>query len=329
MFRSALLKLTIGYVVIVVVLSLVFSVVIYHFATVELREGLNRQYKVLIDSNHDSDNILGLSEEVFSGRANQLYVDLVYFNVVVLVLASIGSYALARRTLRPIEAAHRAQVRFTAHASHELRTPLAAIKADTESVLMLKDPGSKLLTKTLKSNLEDLGRIENLANRLLEVSRIRSSTSTISHPIELAGLSKGCVRQAKRTPAGKTAKFVTDLTNLRIKGDPVSLDVVITTLLDNAIKYSPSGSLIRIEVAQAGRQALITIQDEGVGIPPEDIKHLFEPFYRSKTVSQDNIKGFGLGLSLAKEIIEAHGGTINIESVVKQGTRVILKLPLA
>ena len=109
----------------------------------------------------------------------------------------------------------------------------------------------------------------------------------------------------------------------------MSLDVVITTLLDNAIKYSPSGSLIRIEVAQAGRQALITIQDEGVGIPPEDIKHLFEPFYRSKTVSQDNIKGFGLGLSLAKEIIEAHGGTINIESVVKQGTRVILKLPLA
>ncbi len=329
MFRSALLKLTVGYVAIVMLLSLTLSVVLYHFATVELKEGLNRQYTVLIGSDHDTDNILGLSEEVFSGRASQLYFDLVYFNVVVLVFAGIGSYGLARRTLKPIEAAHRAQVRFTAHASHELRTPLAAIKADTESVLMLKNPGVKLLEKTLKANLRDVEHIETLANRLLEVSRLKSANTLPKSRIRLENLIQSCIKRIKRTPAGKLAKIEADLSDLTVKGDPVSLELVVTTILDNAIKYSPRESLVTITLSQEGHDAIVAVHDAGPGIAPEDIDHVFEPFYRSKSLNNTKAKGFGLGLSLAKEIVDAHGGTIRIESVDAQGTRVLVRLPIA
>ncbi len=329
MFRSALLKLTLGYVAIIMLLSLVFSVVLYHFGTVELKEGLNRQYSVLIGSDHDTDNILGLSEEVFSGRAGQLYVDLVYFNLVILVLAGFGSYGLAKRTLKPIEAAHGAQVRFTAHASHELRTPLAAIKADTESVLMLKDPGVKLLKKTLRANLEDVEHIESLANRLLEVSRIRSTSNLPKSQVKLGELIKSCIRTTKRTPNAKKFKFDVSIIDLITKGDPESLEVVITTVLDNAIKYSPSGSTIQISLKREGHDAVFVVKDEGPGISPQDIAHVFEPFYRAKATRGVKAKGYGLGLSLAKEIVEAHSGTIKIETIEAHGTSVIIRLPLA
>src|ERR1035438_8663009 len=130
MFKSATLKLTLWYVLIVMVLSLLFSGVLYHFTTHELSEGLDDQYHQIISNDHDGDNYRYISTSELDTRSKHLILEMVYFNIVVLLGASISSYALARRTLRPIEEAHQAQIRFTAEASHELRTPLTAMKAD-------------------------------------------------------------------------------------------------------------------------------------------------------------------------------------------------------
>jgi signal transduction histidine kinase len=150
MFRSAIVKLTLAYVVLATVLSLLFSGVLYHFSTDTISDALNNQHKYLVSNDHDFDNSFPVSEEL-NRQSEHLFGQLVYFNIIVITGSTIVSYALARRTLRPIERAHQAQIRFTAEASHELRTPLAAMRADTEVALMEKGINSKV-RRTLQGN---------------------------------------------------------------------------------------------------------------------------------------------------------------------------------
>lgn len=326
MFKSALIKLTVSYTAIVVILSLLLSVFLFHFATVELREGLSNQYTAIISKNQDADGSVNYNGQEFQDRASQLYIRLVYFNLMVLLVATTGSYFLARRTLRPIQTAHEAQVRFTAHASHELRTPLAAIRADTESVLLSKNEDARLYKNTLKANLRDVTRIEELANHLLNVARFRSS-SVETTCVDLSDIVRQVVKEVKRNT--NKAKINIDcpdsITNVRC--DPIAIRQVVISLLDNAIKYGDNKP-IKVVVSTDGKHALLDVVDSGQGINENDLPHIFEPFYRSNS-SQENSDGFGLGLALAKEIVESSNGSINASSRDEGGSVFSVCLPLA
>lgn len=334
MFRSALIKLTLYYVGLAMLLSLLFSVVMYHFATYELREGLNRQYSELVIKQKDNETNGIYNAGEYNKRANQLLVDFVYFNLVVLGLSAGASYALARRTLKPIRIAHQAQSRFASLASHELRSPLAAMRADTESILMINpQPSPPELVKTLKSNLADIKRIERLANQLLQLARLQSAQTVNFQDFDLIRLIRSNITQARR--AGQRFNIKISMHSpppqLVISADKFGLDLLISALLDNAVKYNNRGGKVDVTVKLLGSaQAMLEISDNGQGIDNKDRPYVFEPFYRSSAKSRtggSGANGYGLGLSLVKEIVDAHHGTIKLDSQPGKGTTVSVYLP--
>lgn len=329
MFKSATLKLTLWYVLIVVILSFMFSGVLYHFSTHELSEGLNDQYRQIITNDHDGDDIDHTSRTEYNTSSRHLKEDLVYFNIVVLVGACITSYVLARKTLRPIEEVHQSQIRFTADASHELRTPLTAMKADTEATLMRGPNDAVMLRRALKDNLKDIKKLEKLTDHLIELSRRDSKAVIKTDIVDLEKIIQEAVLALSSRISDRKIKIYVKTEPTQVKGESQGLQQLIAIVLDNAIKYSDPKGQINLRLVNKGRQAIITIEDNGIGIPHDDLPHVFERFYRSKNINatKDKSNGYGLGLPLAKDIIELHGGQIVVQSKEHQGTTVNITLP--
>jgi signal transduction histidine kinase len=232
--------------------------------------------------------------------------------------------------LRPIEAAHQAQIRFTAEASHELRTPLAAMKADTEATLMDKRNDATVLRQTLQANLHDIEKLETLTNHLLDISRHRSKAAADWDDVDLNSLILGVLKQFQQPIALHKLTITTELSAVHMAGDSPALRQLMTIVLDNAIKYSRAKGAIVVKLTGADKQARITVTDSGIGIRAADLPHIFESFYRSRNAvsAKTEVPGYGLGLPLAREIVEVHNGTIEVQSTENSGTVVSIKLPL-
>lgn len=325
MFRSATVKLTLWYVLLAAALCLAYSVVVYQISTDELDEALNRQYHSYIDNDSSHDDVPPPYEEI-QDRGQSLFVKLAWFNVIVIGGSSVIGYFLARRTLKPIETAHKAQTRFTAEASHELRTPLAAMHADTEVALMEKGLTGQA-RRTLQGNLRDIERLERLTAHLLDIARHQGGATKQQALLDFDELVRHAVRQLGRTASQKHVRIEQAIKPAQVMGDQRTLEQLITTVLDNAIKYSHEGGVITLSLAVKARTMTLTITDKGVGIPVDDLSHIFEYFYRSHNARSKS--GYGLGLPLAQAIVKAHGGTIDIQSREHDGTNVRITLPTA
>lgn len=327
MFRSATFTLTIWYVLLATCLSLLFSLVVYHLSTDEISEALNRQYASLTNSENyrDSDSLPPPDPEI-QRHAQHLLGELLWFNAIVIVGSSVGGYFLARRTLRPIEDAHKAQVRFTAEASHELRTPLAAMRADTEVALMEKGLSTKA-RNTLRGNLRDIERLEGLTNYLLDIARYKNKATATVVPVNMDQVVQNAIKQTSYAAHKKQIKIEQHIKPVQVAGEERALSQLVSIVLDNAIKYSHEQSKIIISLL-AKDEVTLTIQDNGIGIPAADIPHLFAPFYRASNtqISKETSDGYGLGLPLAYEIAETYGGNISVHSEEGVGTTVTIKL---
>ncbi len=332
MFRSTLVKLTLVYVILTMALSLSFSFVFYRLATHELSEGLHHQYEDIVGNDHDTDNKHRYDHESSSElqqRQDTIRNGLVYVDIGVLIGSVVVGYVLARRSLRPIEEAHRSQLRFTAEASHELKTPLTAMKADTESMLMQRGANASELRATLKNNLSDIERLERLTRHLLDMGRYRSDAKPRLEEVDLPKLLGGVVRQLGIKYKSKNVRIEQQCTLAVVYAEPLSLEQLLVILTDNAVKYSPKGGMVRIAASQVQRKTVITVQDNGSGIDPEDLPHIFEHFYRSKQHSSTKAaSGYGLGLPLAKDIVDMYKGSISVDSKANEGTTVTVRLPL-
>ena len=329
MFKSATVKLTLWYVLLIMGLSFLFSGVLYHFSTGELTEALHNQYQVLSD--HDRSDRSYVSTHELDTRSRHLLKNLVYFNILVLAGSSLASYILAKRTLRPIEAAHQAQIRFTADASHELRTPLAAMKADTEATLMRGSGNAALLRRALKDNLADIEKLDKLTDHLVEISRYDSKTATPKEAVEMESIVQEVVQQFNSRTKDNNVKIEVKTEPARIHGDPHGVRQLITIVLDNAIKYSKPKGQIKVTLLKKNKNVVIAVKDHGIGIPADDLPHIFERFYRSQNVNTNKKRaaGYGLGLPLAEDIVEIHGGSIAVHSREHEGATVTITLPLA
>jgi two-component system, OmpR family, sensor histidine kinase CiaH len=322
MFRSATAKLVLWYTLMFFGLSLVFSGVWYVFAREEVSEGLNHQYQQIEHTEGVKSDGDYIGTEL-SARSASLVLDLLYFNGLVLVLAGAGSYILARRTLAPIIKAHEAQVNFTSEASHELRTPLAAIRADTEATLMDVHSTKTQMTETLRRNLEDVERLEGLSNSLIELAR---ASLKGSETCRLDGLVADGVKRYRPIAENNGITLSESLVRAEVEGDPRHLDRLFTAVLDNAIKYTKRRGSVRVSMALNKKDVVVEVEDTGIGVSKDDLDHVFERFYRARSVRSEG-PGYGLGLATAKEIAEAHGGSIGMKSKVSQGTVVKIRLP--
>lgn len=334
MFRSALLKLTGVYLFILMAVSIAFSFNLYRVSTGEVSNRLRRQTDFLVRDQSFSYNVPGISpfesERLNELEASQRHVasELVYANLFILIVGGIGSYLLARITLRPIEEAHAAQARFTADASHELRTPIAAMR--TENEVALRDPKLSLkeARELLSSNLEELARLSDLSEGLLQLAR-GDIDDAVREPVAITSIIEGATNQVATQAKQRRITIQTEkLPNATVLGDKRQLKQAVVILLDNAIKYSPDKTTIVVGATKKDNQLRMYVADHGQGINADDLSHVFERFYRADTArSQANVSGHGLGLAIAKQVVEQHNGTITATSQPGKGSTFSICLP--
>lgn len=328
MYRSATIKLTIWYLVLVMAISLIFSMVVYHFATNELATGLSRQTQRIYREFpvFDNDPFFVRNSDAAIG-AHNILLNLAYFNIAVLVVAGLGSYWLARRTLLPIEESNERQKRFVADASHELRTPLTAMKMEAEVALLDDNVTKSQLRNALKSAVEEADKLDTLLNSLLRLSHLESGEIRQSfEPVAVPKLITTTIDSVQKAAAVKHITIDNAVSPGMVQGNFDSLVQLFVILLDNAIKYSPEKSTITITSRLDPHTILIVIKDEGIGIEQDALAHVFDRFYRADK-SRTGHSGFGLGLSIAKHIANLHDGAITLTSTPGKGTKASIALP--
>lgn len=291
----------------------------------------------------------------------------------VLLLASVGGYFLARQSLAPIasmndqtqrisaeslasrldvtnprdelgrlastindllarlESSFNEQQRFIADASHELRTPLAVLRGETEVAL-----GK---TRTVQEYQESLILIQEEAERLSRIVEdlfilarhpIESPTNLIKEPVSLNEVMNDCARAAQVLAVLKGVQLTlqNESESITLNGDGELIKRMILNLLDNAVKYTPAGGEIFLTLARQNGSAEIVVRDSGIGISENDQRRVFDRFYRVDKARSRTLGGAGLGLSIVRCIVEAHGGGVNIVSTPLRGSTFTVSLPL-
>lgn len=334
MFKSARFKITVWYVLAIMVISLTFSIVIHR----TIVQDLNQRYVNI--ENQIKSNFRNL-EKIPPVLRNMLQNDLriakrrVYFMLLfanggIFIISLLVGYFLAGRTLKPIEAMVEEQNRFISDASHEIRTPLAALKTSTEVALRDRNMSAEEARKILEENLEDIGSLEMLSEHLLHLAQYQRGRRVLDLEKINLGETAGKIHK-KMAAVAKNKKISFDLeaTDAWISADIISMEELILILLDNAIKYTPEGGRVLLRAAPLGRYGVLEVTDSGEGISPRDQNHIFDRFYRAeRSRSKNRVSGFGLGLPVAKRIAELHHGSIEVSSRMGHGSTFTVRIPL-
>lgn len=332
MFTSATVRLTAAYLAIIMAISIFFSALLYQVSVGELREGLRRQVSAIqqlprFQAFIQPGELRALEAEQLARGTQRIVNNLFVTNLVILVLAGAGSFILARRTLRPIEEAMETQSRFTADASHELRTPLTAMRTEIEVALRSQKTSKADLEKLLSSNLEEVGRLQGLADRLLQLARQETKANLEFNHLSLAEIADYAISNVSAQATKKKISLSNEIGEHTVFGNYEYLTDLFTILLDNAVKYSRTSGNVEL-TAKGTRQVTVSIKDDGAGIRASDLPHVFDRFYRSDTSrSKQGVDGYGLGLAIAKQIVELHGGSISLQSQPQKGTVATITLP--
>lgn len=349
MFHKARFKLTAWYLVIIMLISICFSVAIYEILTYELdrvermqRIRQERQFSItdggaVVELRPRAQRPPMIDPEIIEETKARLKSMLISINLGILGFSSLAGYFLAGRTLRPIKEMVDEQNRFIADASHELRTPLTSLKSEIEVNLRDKKLNLTDAKKILESNLEEVNNLQYLSDNLIKLTQYQKINGNIVfEKVQLEEVAKEAIKKVANLARRKKITIKNEIKTQMFEADKQSLIELLVILLDNAIKYSEKNTAIEISSSLSGhlgggglKSVVIKVQDQGVGIDKKDLPHLFDRFYRSdKSRTKKGIDGYGLGLSIAKQIVEKHKGVIKVESEVDKGTTIFVYLPL-
>jgi two-component system, OmpR family, sensor kinase len=237
-------------------------------------------------------------------------------------LASVLNSSFAR-----LEASFAQQKQFTADASHELRTPIAVIISEAQTVLAQQRKTAEYC-ESVKICLEAAQQMRKLTQSLLRLARYDSGQEKLERSaFDLAAQTRACVELIRPLAKEQGIHITCDLAPTNITGDPDRLSQVITNLLINAINYNHDAGEVRVTTGSENGLGVLTVQDTGQGIAPQDLPHIFERFYRADKARARARGHCGLGLAICKSIIEAHGGMIQVVSEVGVGSKFTVQLP--
>ncbi|MCP9465763.1 MAG: heavy metal sensor histidine kinase [Nitrospira sp.] len=229
-----------------------------------------------------------------------------------------------------LDASFRQIRQFTSDASHELRTPLTVMKGETELVLR-KPRSADDYRSVLESNLEEIDRMTDIVDELLFLSRADMGEVKMEcKPVALESLVEDIQRQA--TLLGQDRQIEVILGTVMpavVQGDELRLRELLLNLVENAVKYSHPNGKVEISLVNDGHHAVLSVSDQGIGIPTEDLPKIFHRFYRSDNARTHTKKGTGLGLAICAWIAESHKGRIQVQSHVGRGSTFTVTLPLA
>jgi heavy metal sensor kinase len=223
-------------------------------------------------------------------------------------------------TFARLETAFEQQTRFTADASHELRTPLAIIRTQVEYALA-RARTPEQYRETMQTCLRASSRMTHLIEELLALARADAGKLDLQQqPVDLQALVEESVALFEPLADINQIHFQCDLQPAEVTGDATRLGQVITNLLSNAIKYNRPGGSVTVTLTRDPQHVVLTVADTGIGIPEEDVPHIFERFYRVDKARSRTSGGNGLGLAICRSIIEAHGGTIRLTTQLNKGS---------
>ena len=286
---------------------------------------------ILPDPSRQLAGVMQISESATGEEQalHELSLLLIGGGVLGVLLASLGSLFLAGRALVPIRQAFARQRQFTADASHELRTPLALIRANAEMMIMKADSLEAEHSELVQEIIRETDHLNRMVGDLLTLARADSGTFELrTIDVDFHSLVEDVNEDFKRIAEARDIAGTVSLNGpVTVQGDEVRLRQLLLILLDNALKYTDPGGEVNVALARVDGRARLTVQDTGIGIPPKDIQHIFERFYRVDRAREHESGGTGLGLAIAHWIVQAHHGTIKVESEVGKGTRFQVELP--
>jgi two-component system, OmpR family, sensor histidine kinase CiaH len=333
-------RLAASYLLVIMGMSLGYSVVLYNASVHELQRQVP---PVDVIENYRGNGALedgatvrispGVIDDFFQARLREgrrvLLHRLVVLNLLTLVAGGGLSYYLARRTLQPIEANMEAQSQFVSDASHELRTPLTTLQTSNE--VALRNPRLTLSQskELIAQNIDEVTKLQALANGLLTLAR-PDGGQLATAPVSLQDVANDAMNRVVKQAQARDIAIDDKVSAIIVQANRQSLAQAVVVLLDNAIKYGPSGSTIYLSADKRSKRASISVRDEGPGIRPYDVRRIFDRFYRAdQSRSTQHVAGNGIGLSLAKKLVEQQGGEIRVSSTVGKGSKFTISLPTA
>ena len=306
------------------------------FASTESSEGESLRVYVLAAQTSDGEDVLaqiGRSTEPEHSALTQLRTVLLAVFGGSVLPAGLAGFLLSGRVLRPIKDAMDSQQTFIADASHELRTPVAVVRTNAELLQRHIASGAGETPARDASAVEDIlsesDRLAKMVDQMLTLAQADVGEMTLSRSVvSLDELVEQVGRSMKALADARSIGLDTN-TNGRVEvnGDPARLHELLVILTDNAIKYTDAGGSVGVSVNRVHKRATLEVTDTGRGIPAESLSHIFDRFYRVDRARSRDSGGTGLGLAIARQIVDAHGGTIRMESEVGKGTKVTVELP--
>ena len=237
---------------------------------------------------------------------------------VVVVLQDVTQELLTQRIRRE----------FVASASHELKSPVASIQALGEALQQAAFDDPDTTVRFARQVVAETERMSRLIRDLLDLSRLEEAVDTPKDPSDLSQVANGVIEDLREVAADAEVGLGVDISpSVRVLGDDGQLALMIRNLLDNAIRYTAAGGKVALEVSRDGKHAVVSVTDNGIGIPLESQERIFERFYRVDRARSRDKGGTGLGLAIVKHVVELHGGRISLESELGQGTTFTIKLP--
>lgn len=282
----------------------------------------------------------GVDNRTFMAFADTSYTDswkslafmLVVSGIVTLALFFVVCLFYSRWALRPVREAWDSQRQFVADASHDLKTPLTVILANAS--ILLKHPERTIAHESqwVESTQHEAEEMQQLVNEMLELAQIEAGeqVSIAKERLDFSDIVDGETLMFDSVALERMCSFECDIEDgLVVLGDEMRVKKMVSTLLENAFKYVDDGGTVSVALKQAGKYAKLTIRNTGSVIPPEDLSHVFDRFYRTDKARTSGAGGFGLGLAIARGVALQSGGDITCESNDRIGTEFTVTLPVA
>jgi signal transduction histidine kinase len=230
------------------------------------------------------------------------------------------------RMLARLETLFQAQQRLVADVSHDLRTPLTTIQGNVDLLRRGAADDPAIRVEALRAIADETARMRRMVNDLLLLAQADAGLKLQRQPVEMDTLLLEVYRQAQVMAAEKVSVRLGAEDQAMVSGDSDRLRQLLLNLVDNALKYTPTGGQVTLTLLRSGGWVQVVVEDTGIGISPEDLPHIFERHYRADR-SRGRSSGHGLGLAIAQWIAQAHGGRIEVTSEVGKGSKFILWLP--
>ena len=292
-----------------------------HTARIEALQGPFEGYSVRVSATANS-------PVVWTGRFVDIELAFITLMSLVILLATVFGL---RYTIRQLDLAQ-LKSGFVSNVTHELKTPIAIIRLAVESLELRRFNTPEDGQKFLEMISRETARLSNLVEKILDFARLEAGQRVFQFErLDLLALVRGAVESLRPRLEHQGFVVETDLPQSlpAVNGDPTAITQCVINLLDNALKYSRERKHLKIAAGQRGNQLFVSVEDRGIGIAPADQNKIFEKFVRLENGLVHDVKGAGLGLSLIAQIVRAHGGRIEVQSTLGEGSTFTLILPVA